>query len=200
MNRLPCLWSAILCASLIGCVPSTGVSPASAEAARHPVDLKPYVVITGTDSHIKEPGCFRVTSRDQWVALWPRHTGRESSDMFEGKYGDFHNPAGVPDVDFDRCLVIAVFQGARVNSAGLKVVSVQDEGRRIVLRFEDKFYQTGSVYPDGGSVKVSAYGFFVLPRLTKPIVLEEPRPRMKPEAPVWRERAWFEALPSRKTN
>lgn len=199
MNRSLCLWSAIFCASFIGCTSAIGASPATTEHSRPAKDLKPYVVITGMDSHIKEPGCFRVTSREQWVTLWLRHTGRESSDTFESKYDDFYNPAGVPDVDFDKCMVIAVFQGAGVNSAGLKAVSVEDVGRHIVFRFEDKAFQTGGV-KDGGGVKVNVYGFFVLPRSTRPVVVEEGHRYMKPDTPVWRERARFEALPSPKTN
>jgi hypothetical protein len=89
-------------------------------------------------------------------------------------------------------MVIAIFQGAGWNNAGLKLVSISDEDNRIAVRFSNKGYQTGG--PDGGGRKVTAYGFFVVPRSTKPVVIEEDVHEYIGKPPVWKERITFPKL------
>ena len=151
-------------------------------------EIKPYVVITGADSHIAERQCFRVSSNDEWTALWLRHKGKESSK----KYDDYFNPAGVPNVNFENCMVIAIFKGPGSNSAGLRAVSVHEDPEAMLFRFRDMSYQSGN-----WSDKVTVYGFFVLPRSTMPVVLEEDVQGIINKPPVWRERARFEKLPEK---
>jgi Tfp pilus assembly protein PilF len=142
----------------------------------------PYVTLTGTDSHVKEPSYRRAMSEDEWIKIWQRHKGeKESKD-----YDLFYNPLGLPSIDFEKCMVIAVFQGSGVNSAGLKAVAILEEKDRIVLRFQDKSYQTAG--PDGGGEQVTVYGFFVLPRSSKTVVLEENVQNGMHQPPVWKER------------
>lgn len=144
--------------------------------------IHPYVTLTGTDSHVKERSYFRVTSQDEWIGTWHRHQGAKGSK----DYDLFYNPLGLPYIDFERCMVIAVFQGSGWNSAGLRASQILEENAQIVLRFEDKHYQTGGA--DGGGRKVSVYGFFVLPRSSKTVVLEENVQGYKGRPPVWKER------------
>jgi hypothetical protein len=87
-------------------------------------------------------------------------------------------------------MVIAAFQGSGWNSAGLRAVSVLEEKDRIVLRFVSKGYQTAG--PGGGGKQVTVYGFFVLPRSDKTVVVEEEQRSLDPRVPpVWKERAKF---------
>ncbi|MCY3018463.1 MAG: hypothetical protein NTW87_05460 [Planctomycetota bacterium] len=163
--------------------------------------IRPYVSFTGADSHIKQPGYHRIVSEAEWLALWQKHKGaKESSD-----YSLFYNPLGLPHVDFDQCMVIALCQGAGYNSAGVEAVSVTEEKDRIVFRFNSKSYQTvgppvvGSVpgtltMEDGGGQAVAVYGFFVLPRSTKAVILQENVQRTKAGPPEWQERASFGKL------
>jgi hypothetical protein len=145
---------------------------------------RPLVTLTGTDSRVKEASYYRVTSEEEWVKIWRRHKGaKESKD-----YDLFHNPLGLPNVDFEKCMVIAIFQGSGWNSAGLKAVAVLEEKERIVLRFEDKSYQTFGPAPDGGGKQVTVYGFFVLPRSSKTVVLEENVENTIGDPPMWKER------------
>ena len=86
-------------------------------------------------------------------------------------------------------MVIAVFQGSGWNSAGLNAVAVLEDKEGIVLRFRDKFYQTMGPGPDGGGQQTTVYGFFVLSRSGKTVVLEEDVQNIKGQPPVWKKRA-----------
>jgi hypothetical protein len=143
---------------------------------------RPFVALTGADSHVKERSYHRVMSEDEWIKIWQRHKGTEESK----NYDLFDNPLGLPYIDFEKCMVIAVFQGNDWNSAGLTAVAVQEKEDGIVLRFKNKGYQTWG--PDGGGKQVTVYGFFVLPRSSKTVVLEENVQNYKGQPPVWKER------------
>jgi len=146
---------------------------------------RPLVTLTGTDSHVTACSYHRVASEDEWIKIWQWHKGeKESKD-----YDLFYNPLGLPSIDFEKCMVITVFQGSGVNSAGLKVVALLEERDRIVLRFEDKRYQTMVYGPRDEGDKVTVYGFFVLPRSSKKVVLEENVQNYIGQPPVWKERA-----------
>jgi hypothetical protein len=147
----------------------------------------PCVALTGSDSHVSERGYHRITSMNDWKKLWQKHKGQND----EQEYDQFYDPLALPVVDFDRYMVIAIFQGRAWNSAGL-VVSVSDEEERIVFRFNDKSYQT--LGPDGGGKRATVYGFFVVPRSMKPVILEEDVQRLKGQPPKWKERATFPKL------
>jgi hypothetical protein len=137
---------------------------------------RPLVTLTGTDSHVKECSYHRITSEDEWIKIWQRHTGpRESKDFI---------PLGFPIIDFEKCMVIAVFQGNGWNSSGLKTILVKEGKDDIVFRFEDMHYQT--MGPGGGGERVTVYGFFVLPRSDKTVVLEENQQIYLGEPPVWK--------------
>ena len=146
----------------------------SGEAGQPHAVLRPCVVLTGADSHVSERSYHRITSATEWVARWRKHKGKKPDDA----------PAGLPLVDFDRFMVIAIFQGRAVNSAGLKAVSITVNEDRIVFRFDDDSYQTA-----GEGKDVTVYGFFVVLRSNKPLVLEEDVQGIIGEPPVWKERS-----------
>jgi len=160
----------------------------TAEKNKPVVALHPCVVLTGADSHVSKVGYHRITSMKDWAELWQKHKGQRRGE----KYDLYYNPLGLPLVDFKRYMVIGIFQGSGWNSAGLKAVSVSQEKDRIVFRFDDKSYQTQG--PDGGGEKVRVYGFFVLPRSSKPVTLEENVQGLKGKPPVWKERVTFPKL------
>lgn len=76
------------------------------------------------------------------------------------------------------------------NSAGLTAVSATETGGRVTFRYDDKSYQTGG--PDGGGERVAAWGFFILPRSSKTLLVEENVQRLTGRDPDWKERARFE--------
>ena len=146
--------------------------------------LEPYVEFRGGQSKIKTRSYRRVIAPNDWADLWIEHTGAQ---RHKGDYNWYYNEAGVPLIDFQRCMVVAVFQGEKWNSAGVTTVTVTEEKDRILLRFDDKSFQTAG--PDGGGVRATPFGIFVLPRSAKPIALEENVQGLIGKPPVWKERA-----------
>lgn len=150
-------------------------------------EFRPYVVLTGTNTHIKARGCSLIATADEWVDLWLRHTGQSTEGMyFDGKYKYWTNPGGVPTVDFTRCVVVALFQGPGLNSEGLDVAAVVTEGEATVLRLAEKWYQSM-----GNGNNAAVYGFFVMPRTDKVLVIEENDQHTIGRPPIWKERARF---------
>ncbi len=164
-----------------------GLIAVSAEAPAEK-SLKPCVAFMGVDSHVTKPRDCRITSPDEWTRLWQEHKGKKPT----GRYDQFYDPLSLPAIDFDRYMVIVIFEGGSWQSAGVRVDSISEENERIVFRFSYKVYQVG---PGDVEKKATAYGFFVVPRSTKPVVLEEGFHSMNREVkPVWEERITFPKL------
>lgn len=166
---------------------SLAAALAAAALAGEPKKSQPCVGIWGAKSAVKERTIQRVTNAEDWTALWLRHAGADPAT-----HSAYYNAAGVPDVDFTRCMVVAILQGERVNSAGVRIESIEEDDERVLVRFDDRSYQTAG--PDGGAQRCTAYGFFVVPRSTKPLVVEEDVQSMIGKAPSWKERARFPAM------
>jgi hypothetical protein len=149
--------------------------------------VRPYVGLWGAHSKVKRKSFHRITTPEAWTALWLRHRGREAKS-----HSAYYNEAGVPDIDFERCMVVAIFQGEAWNSAGVKVLSVTEDEARLLLQYDDRSYQTAG--PNGGGVRVTAFGFFVLPKSTRELVVEENLQGLKGRPDRYRERARFPAL------
>jgi hypothetical protein len=130
------------------------------------------MVLTGNDSKIVKPAYQRVRSAAEWKRTWLSHLGFKSDTIYR--------PA--MEVDFNRCMVIAVFGGKYVNSCGYRIESVIENKISILIRFDDISYGTA-----GGADRVTPYAFVVLPKTDKPVVLEKNMQRYKGEPPEWKE-------------
>lgn len=183
MKRIPiCLVVGLMC---LGVELAAAAEPQGDKAAGA---VSPCVVLTGADSHVFEHSYHRVTSMKEWSEIWKKHMGLKQGEV----YDFYFNPAGLPLVDFERYMVIAIFQGSSWNSAGLEAVSVSEQQDRVVFRFDDKSYQTSG--PDGGGKQVTVYGFFVVPGSAKAVVLEENIKGLIGGPPLWKERIMFPKL------
>jgi hypothetical protein len=130
---------------------------------------------------VGKPAFHRVTSEGAWKKVWLSHLGKTEADTFR---------ESLPAVtfDFDRCMVIAVFQGEKTNSRGLTVISLDEGKDAITLRFDDMSYQTV-----GGVARVTPYAFVVVPKSAKVVVVEEDVQALKDKPPEWKERARLKA-------
>jgi hypothetical protein len=153
--------------------------------AGEPVETRPYVTLAGAHSHIENPEQSRITTEKDLTALWLRHVGRDP----EKPYSEFHNEAGVPDVDFGQCMVVAVFAGRTTNAVGVYPASVAEDDEKVVLRFAVRSYQSGPK-PD----EASPFGVFVLKRSRKPLVLEQGHYTLDGAPTRWEAVAHFPAL------
>ena len=141
---------------------------------------RPYVVLSGSRSHIAKAAIHRVTSQKGWTELWLKHLGEDA----DPGYNHFYNRAGVPEVNFDTCMVIAVFTGRGSNNAGLEVHSAEVRNAEMVIRFDNKHYQSRAT-----ADVVTPYGFFIVPRAEGPVLLQvnkqSYRSRIEKKPPVW---------------
>lgn len=155
-------------------------------AASFPQDdgpAKPLVSFSGAHSQIDKPSYHLVTSAKDWANLCLRHTGKEERE----EYDYFYNPDGVPEVNFDECMIVAVFQGKKTNVAGLEAVTISRVAGLMTLRFRRKGFQTtGTAKDNGGAEEVTPYAFFVVPRSPNPLVLEEDVNSMRGKPPIWK--------------
>jgi hypothetical protein len=153
--------------------------------------IKPGSTITGAESRIAKREYSRITSSNQWAELWCRHRG----------LGSVEDSAGLPRVDFRQSMVIAIFEGRAMNGSRVRVESISEEREHMVFRYKIQGYQTSG--PNGGGVPCTVYGFFVVPRSAKSLVLEEgvgghriPTERFPHgRPPVWEKQVIFPKIP-----
>jgi hypothetical protein len=143
---------------------------------------KPYMSIWGADSKVKKKGYRRIDSPKALDEVWSNH--RANADLYYN---------GRPEVDFDRCLVIAIFEGDSWNTAGIECKGIIEDEKSIRFRFRNRWYQTAE-----SGKSASAYGFFLIPRTAKPIIIEEDvQGRLSGKPPIWKERIRLEPNPIR---
>lgn len=156
--------------------------PARGRAQQPPAEgAKPFVAFSGGDSRIETVRYERIVSDHSWAEVWLGNFGKRPS----GKYDFFRNPERVPDVDFEKCMVIAVFGGKTTNRAGFKAVGITESAEQVTFRFCPKSFQTGGQSDRGHTT--TPYAFFVVPRSTKPVVLEVDAHQYLGDQPAWKE-------------
>lgn len=148
----------------------------------------PYVSWTGSYSAQAKRSLLRITDDAEWSKVWQAHRG----DQIER---DSYKQPVVPRVDFKTCMAIAVFEGETWNTRSEDLKAVDEFDDRIRLRIDPVGYQT--MGPGGGGERVTPYAIYVLPRLTKPIVIEMNTQDLIGAPPVWTEKARFEAIRER---
>ena len=128
---------------------------------------------TGADSEIVEARCEVLSDKEAWSALWMEHTINPMDDPID--------PPKLPDVDFDKELVVAVFGGQGFNSKGYFVEEILNARSGWVIRVDETTYQTVN-----GADNVSPYGIWVVPKDGGSIVVEENVRSLKNKGPLWR--------------
>lgn len=150
---------------------------------------KPLVSWIGAYSKVEKGlEILRITDEAAWKATWLRHVGDKAEKTALGH-------EAVPEIDFGSCIVLAVFRGKSVNNNGEYIVSIEDRGADVLVRFDSRSFQTMSIGPgpDKGE-GVRPYGLFVLRRTDRPMVVEENVQNLIGAPPKWKEQARFEAL------
>ena len=90
-------------------------------------------------------------------------------------------------IDFEKCEVIAIFQGAGWNSRGIRLEEVKETANNISIRYDNISYQTSGV--GGGGVRVAVFAFLVFPKTSKSFQLQENTQGLKGRPAKWTERA-----------
>ena len=146
------------------------------EEAGRPVEVVNEV--NGAHSNITEREYQRILNQDDLDKLWQRHTDK-IEDM--------------PLVDFNADMVVAIFLGKGMNSAGIGGTRIRETDDALYFYFRSWAYQTAG--PDGGGVEVEPFGFFVIPRSNKKLILEQDiRNRITGGPEKWKVVKEFEAI------
>ena len=66
-----------------------------------PRNMKPVMVLTGTDSKQTKETFARCCTRETWLANWRKHHGKDKDSAL----------SPCPEVDFDSFMVVVIFQG-----------------------------------------------------------------------------------------
>lgn len=158
----------------------------TAQTEKAPIASKPLVVLAGANSHIHKPSFQRITTPAAWARTWASHLGTSTDDAYRPTL----------EVDFDRCLVVAVLCGDEVNVRGMEVASIRDSAESLFIRVERMYYQTAG---EGNNKPPDRpYAFIVLPKTDKNIVLEENTQQYSGRPPVWKQWVRLEgSMPSK---
>lgn len=152
-------------------------APGATKSAALPA--KAYVAWSGKRTCIKESRYELVTNVEAWRRLYLLHLGKDIA-----AWSEFYNDEGVPEIDFERMNVLAVF-GHRVNTAAFDLKEQVVEARTLRLRIEARRYQTMDEFEEA-----DVYGFFVVPSIRQPtVIVEENVQNRIGGEPIWKERA-----------
>ncbi len=130
---------------------------------------------SGNVTKIRAMEFHRIIRQAEWAELWERHMG-------EGVV--------VPPVDFTAHMIVGILSGKKINSAGVKAVEVRELGDVIYFDYDNEIYK-----PKGRVDMMVSFGFFVVPRLDKKIILRENLQNSVADLlPVWKVVKEFAAL------
>src|SRR5262245_35758098 len=94
-------------------LPSCGIP---AQPGRKAGDSMPYVSLWGTGSLVKEKRYELIGSPQQLEKVWSEHSGIEDPYLDQSTKP---NESSKPEVDFGRCLIVAIFEGESRGSYGI---------------------------------------------------------------------------------
>src|SRR5437016_5092851 len=86
--------------------------------------VKPVISWMGHDSKQAKAWFVRCERDEDWYAVCARHQGREST-----------GPPWCPQIDFDTCLVVALFGGEGSSPLGIYVCEIIEDKERMRLRY-----------------------------------------------------------------
>src|SRR5262245_10989911 len=186
---MPHLYLNAIAGSLVVLTAAVAASPSPSPADDKPVrSIAPYVTWTGSYSARTKVGFLRITDEAEWAKVWQAHRG----DQVER---DSYKEAIGPQIDFKNCMVVAFFAGQSWNTRSEDLKFVDEFNDRVRLRIDPVCYQPDG--PDGGGERVTPYAIYVLPRITKPVIIEINTQDLIGAPPVWTEKARLEAIRER---
>jgi hypothetical protein len=154
------------------------------------VPFKPTMVFRGSHSQIKEERVQKIDSAEAWGKLWKEHRGERGRQ-------EFVELDQTLSLDFDSFTVIAIFIG---NYDDCPIETVR-RGEACVVRFHPTSWQIiGSFGRDKTSEELrydamkresAPYAFVVLPKGTRPIIVEIGSRREIDNPIVWKHHTTF---------
>jgi hypothetical protein len=170
----------------LGVLAVTGlVSPclSTARSQEPGKSVRPLLSLDGRESKNTKAGYHRIESPEAWKTLWLRHT--------TGTEKPAQDPATIPqaEVDFSRCMVVAVFQGKGENRNGYTVHSVLEANEQLTVHIQARAFAVAG----RKGHETAAWGIFVFPRSEKRLLVELDTRSLKTAPPEWTKVAEFKA-------
>lgn len=137
-----------------------------------PKTLRAAVSWSGDDSKVAKRGCERILTQKDFDATWAGHA-----------------KGCVPRIDFDRFMVLAVFDGDRINVDAETLGVIEQTGPDLRVQLVQITHQSM-----GEGSKATPYGIFVIPRAEGVLVVEEDQQDRIGKPSIWKERARFEKV------
>ncbi len=128
--------------------------------------LDTIMSMSGLDSRITTSMCLCIRTLDEWRAVWRNHTGTTGEP---------------PVVDLKKAIVIAVFLGQTWNCRGLALKHVIETEDSIEIFVRANSFQSAK----GGGNNVYPFGFYVLPKLVKKVLVKKDIEDFISGAPRW---------------
>ncbi|MFC1594557.1 hypothetical protein ACFL38_04450, partial [Candidatus Omnitrophota bacterium] len=126
---------------------------------------------SGDDSKIMQRYYYRIMTKEKWEEVWREHSEEP-----------------IPDVDFEKTMIIALFSGQSTNVSGIGVVDAREIDEVLHFRSRALCFQTGRY-----GVLTVPFGIFVLPKNNNPVKLERDVQGLIGGPPIWKEQGILES-------
>src|SRR6188474_3439133 len=83
---------------------------------------KPIAVHSGADSKVTKPQYKVIASDKEWQSVWASHLGTSVDDAYRQAF----------EVDFDKCMVVAILRGNQINIRGITIDEVDNKSDAVV--------------------------------------------------------------------
>jgi hypothetical protein len=123
---------------------------------------KPLIFLSGADSKVTKESYDRITTADEWEKTWIQHLGTSKDD--------YYRP--LMEIDFSRCMVIAIFRGKQIQVRQVEVNSISEQKGSLIVRFTELQYSIGAIGKMPEPEYKNPYAFIVLPKNDKELILE----------------------------
>jgi len=103
-----------------------------------------------------------------------------------------HSPSNtpLPQVDFDKEIVVGVFRGQGVNCTGVAPLHILDCQDTLEVFVAGQYYQS-----IGGSHPATAYGLFIVPKSAMRLLVKDNIQGYFGAPPLWKQIAEFDTIP-----
>lgn len=159
--------------------------------------LKPYVVFSGISSTNQPRSMKLITQKNEWAKLWLWIQGIK---MEQEEYDYYYNFANVPEIDFDSCMVVAIFEkkGKIIIPSspfcGFNVKEMIEDKKNFTIRLHQKIcdiiQQTDSIQTIN-IPSTTIYTLIVSPRTSKKINLQistkDPKKKLDDSTFIWKD-------------
>ena len=129
-------------------------------------DIKPLVYLSGNNSKVSKQFYERITNADEMAKVWAQHLGTSKDDYYRPMF----------EVDFDRCMVVAILRGKQIQVRQVEVNSISVQKDSLIVRFTEFGYSIGATDKMPETEYKYPYVFVVLPKTDKEIVLVAGQP------------------------